>query len=126
MPIQTDLVLGKNKQDIIRNMLRRIQTDHQNRTVVEKTLAFMQSTEFPDPALLHSHYRNHFNLVDLADRLYYKENETHGNHCWRSKMLFSIMRLLMVNVWCLACQTKFEKRKVFRSNLAKELQTLYI
>src|SRR5947209_291987 len=92
-------ISGKKKEDYVTRVLARIETVHRNLTMVQRVVKFVEKKQFPDPAPLHDFYRAHFNLVDLTDRYWYKVQENHGNWKWRSKMLFSIMRFAMINVW---------------------------
>lgn len=74
-----------------------------------------------DPAPFHEHYKLHFNLIDLADRYWYKAYEGHRNLHWRSKMLFGLMRLVTINVWGFVTGVKYHKWQDFRIKLAQEL-----
>ena len=49
---------------------------HKDQTTLQKVVKYAKSTYFPHSAPLHQFYKNWFNLVDLADRYYYKEQQT--------------------------------------------------
>jgi hypothetical protein len=75
----------------------------------------------PDPAPLHQFYRAHFNIVDLIDRYWYKVADCHHNIRWKSKLMFGIMRLGMVNCWALWLSVQYEQWRQFRLNTAMDL-----
>jgi hypothetical protein len=57
----------------------------------------------------------------MVDKYWYRVQETHGNWKWKSKMLFSIMRFAVFDVWVYFTQVQYEKWADFRKYLAKEL-----
>ena len=74
-----------------------------------------------DPAPIHNFYREWFNLVDMTDKYWYDVQDHHRNEKWKSRMLFSILRYFIYNVWALSTSEKFTLWKEFRAYLAKEM-----
>src|SRR5690554_5196003 len=91
------------------------------RTVVENTEKYLRTSFFTTPATLHQFYRAHFNLVDLANGYFYQVEDHHGQHQWRSKQMFSILRFFIINIWSASSQVQPKMWKVFRESLAKKL-----
>ena len=82
---------------------------------------YIKSKYFKDPAPLHDFYREWFNLIDLINRYWYEVSDKHKNGKWKSKMLFSILRFFLINVWVFSSKEKFNFWKNFREELAKEM-----
>jgi hypothetical protein len=89
---------------------------------LRKLELFVKDKSFPDPAPLHALYSIHFNLVDKADKYWYKFKNNHGLWKWKTKMILSIMRFFVMNVWVIFCSTtEYQELASFRENLAKAL-----
>ena len=116
--ILIDRNLGKKKEEIIQKIVKRVQSVHRDQSLLQKIYKYVEKEAFPDPSPIHNFYHSHFNYVDLADRKWYKVNDHHGNWKWKSKMLHSIMRMFMINLWGIAIQEKYESWIEFRENLA--------
>jgi hypothetical protein len=78
-----------------------------------------------DPAPLHIFYRKHFNMVDLIDNYWYKVADHHHNIRWRSKLLFGILRLGMVNCWALWLSLEYQQWRRFRLATALKLREFF-
>ena len=115
------ILLVKGKQNIISKILHRVASEHRNESTILKVLEYVTTKFHDDPAPLHNFYKSSFNWVDLADRYWYKVNDAHGNHRWKSKMLFAILRFAMVDVWAASTLDKPENWITFRANLADEI-----
>jgi hypothetical protein len=81
----------------------------------------VKTSGFDDPAPIHDFYRLWFNLIDLCDKKWYSVADHHGNHYWKSKMLFFTMRHFMINVWALIATNQYKKWISFRADLADDL-----
>lgn len=99
----------------------RVEALYGKRSQVEKIFHNIENQHFPGIAPINSFYRKHFNLVDLMNAQWYDYNESHGNHKWKSKLLLSIMRYFVANVWAFHLQVECETIKEFRHSLAEEL-----
>ena len=71
--------IGKKKSIYIDNILRRIQSVHHQESEILKVEKYISETSFKNSPPLHNLYRKWFNLVDLADRYWYKVHEKHSN-----------------------------------------------
>ena len=89
--------------------------------MLQKVHKYVEKEAFPDPSPIHTFYRSHFNYVDLADKKWYKVSDHHGNWKWKSKMLHSILRMYMINLWGIAIQEKYEGWIEFRESLALDM-----
>ena len=114
-------ILGKKKEQYVANIMTRVATAHTARAKVEAFMKSLQSSWNPDPAPVHTLYRASFNIIDLLDGYWYEVDDKHGNHVWKSKMLFAIMRFFMINVWVLSVQEEFTYWKDFRANIASDM-----
>ena len=90
---------------------------------IQKLKNSINSQWSEDPAPLHDFYREHFNLIDLADRYWYSIRDSHHNIHWESQLFFGTLCFAIINCWSLKIQTHFEEWKVFRINMAKDLLT---
>ena len=98
---------------------------HKNYTEVQKVSKYIEKVQFPDPSPLHNFYKSNFNFIDIADKYWYKVNDCHDNWKWRSKMLFAIMRMAVLNSWSLFCSVEFQKWKQYHKELVLELIQFY-
>ncbi len=114
-------LLGKKKADYVEHIWARVSTLYQNKNTVEAIKQHLQMVRIGDPAPLHSFYRDWFNLVDLADRLWYAVEENHGTWSWKFKAALSIMKYFMINVWSRSILEEWQDWKDFRANLAVQL-----
>lgn len=72
-------------------------------------------------APIHDFYRDHFNLIDLHDRYWYRAQDSHHNHSWKSKLLLGNMKIAMINAW-VACELVHHKPYLdFRKHVAVEM-----
>ena len=72
-------------------------------------------------SLAHVDYSELFNVVDLANRRFYKVHDHHRIENWKSKILLSAIRMGIFNCWSRWSVANPESWKGFRENLAKEL-----
>lgn len=114
-------LLGSTKASYVEHILKRVATIHKNASEMNQLLKSVETKWSDDPAILHDVYRRHFNLLDLADKYWYQVQETHPNHNWKSKILFSILRFAVINSWVFYSQHQYEKWIEFRENLGKTL-----
>jgi len=117
---------AKKKADYVDKILRRIEIVHQDQTLLQKVQQYVESCYLQDPAPLHKFYREWFNLVDLTDRYWYDVQEAHQNTRWKSKMLFGIMRMFVINSWTLSVFDTYTPWLDFQNHLAKELIETYM
>ena len=113
--------IATTKPEIIQNILRRTEYIYSKVSSIEQIKRFIKCQQYIKPAPAHDVYVNHFNFIDKIDRYWYSVQETHGNHRWRSKLLFSILRFAMQNVWIWHIQASYEPWQDFRKTLALEL-----
>jgi hypothetical protein len=99
----------------------RVRVVHAEKDELEQVKTYLQQNSFTDPAPLHQLYKSTFNLVDLLDGYWYDVEEHHRNYSWKSKMLLSIMRFFMVNVWAYHLQRDDTEWMDFRKSLATEI-----
>lgn len=112
---------AKKKLEFINNILKRVESEHVQGTSLIQLEKMTDTFYLPNSAPLHDLYGKHFNLVDLADRSWYKVNEAHANLSWKSELLLGNLRFGILNCWTAHCQVEFESWKVFRINLARKL-----
>lgn len=115
------IIIGKKKIEYVANILARVNSIHGSIAEIDGILKSIECQEYTDPAPAHNIYREQFNLVDLLDGYWYSVWEHHGNHHWKSKMLYSIMCYFTVNVWVISIPENFFYFKDFRAKLAKDL-----
>jgi hypothetical protein len=101
--------------------MNRVETIHKEKSFIEKIMDHVNKPSISDPAPIHVFYHNHFNLVDLADRYWYKVADSHGYWNWKTKFLFAIMKYFMINVWVISIQEEYQDWITFRKNLACNL-----
>jgi hypothetical protein len=112
---------GKKKPDYVRNITKRVESTHKNTT---ELIAFQKQLDtffLSEPAPPHDLYGDRFNLVDLANRYWYKAWDKHGTMSWKFKILKGTLKFSTLNCWVFAIQTKYEKWLQYRMQLAKAL-----
>ena len=102
--------------------MKRVNSVHAQKSALIETQQLADSLFLPDPSPIHHFYGDYFNLVDLADIYWYKVQESHKNHSWRSKLLLGNMKFAMLNAWVMAGQVKYEEWLTFRAHLAAEVK----
>jgi len=112
---------GKVKADAVSNILTRVSTIYNEASQMDLVQRVCDHLSLPDPAPLHNLYGDLFNLVDLADRYHYAVNDTHHNQCWRSKLVFGLLRFVTLDTWVMTSRTHYEPWIQFRGNLASKL-----
>jgi hypothetical protein len=105
----------------VQNISNRIKTVHTRKSEIDSTVEFTKSTWFEDPAPIHNFYREWFNLIDLADGYWYEVEDHHRNERWKSKMILTICKYFIINVWVLSTCQEFSKWRNFRTSLASDL-----
>ncbi len=105
----------------VKNIMARVHTQHRDRVALEQTLHYTKESYNMGEGNLHKVYKNFFSLVDVADGYWYVSAESHIIKNWTSKMIISIMKFFINNMWCLYCSKKAQNLRVFRANMASVL-----
>jgi hypothetical protein len=113
---------GSKKQIIINNILQRCKSIHQNASQIEIIAKHIEKNAYSSVPVMHKTYTDYFNLVDLADRYWNNVEQKHQNHNWKSKMILTIIRYQVINMWVYCCHFKYEDWKDFRTNFGIFLQ----
>lgn len=101
----------------------RSDTIYKHQTQLSNLIKDIKVKYMLNEAPLHQYYKNTFNLVDLADRYWYKVADSHHNYSWKSKMLYALLRFAMINFWAYANKFTGERWTLFRLTLARTLMT---
>ncbi len=113
----------KKKIELVEYILTMLNpTDSQ----VESTKEFLKNL---DSALhqeysQHEFYREHFNGVDLFDRLWYDSDEKHTIKEWRAKYFYSLLRSASINLFVCENETERMTWKKFYTEFLKEFYNL--
>jgi hypothetical protein len=99
----------------------RVNTVHQNYSAVQEVKDYILKRGNTSDSLVHRDYSELFNVVDLANRRFYKVNDHHRIENWKSKILLSAIRMGIFNCWSRWSVGTRESWKLFRENLAEEL-----
>lgn len=119
---------GKKKEGFVNNIATRSETFHQHVHQVDRLQQSLKTDFLADPAPLHDFYKDHFNLVDLADRRWYSVEECHQHHKWQTKVIISMLRTAVMNSWVYASKIKYAmwlswREQLFQQLLAKKRPT---
>lgn len=112
-------IIGKNKTMIVSSILQRQLSIKNNGSFQElkKELNQYERKGFQVIEL----YKKHFNWVDRFNRLWYSLDDKHGIDNWKTKLLFSIFRIAIINSWVLYNQYDtidlFEWRKILSQEI---------
>jgi hypothetical protein len=117
------IVEGKKKEEFVEKIMKRVHVTYFQHSALVQAQHYMEYEWFEDPAPVHILYRECFNLVDLADRYWYKAAESHGNPKWKGKMAYAILKMFVINTWSIYCQHEYQEWLQYRRNLAFKLIT---
>lgn len=112
---------GKKKEDFVNKIAKRSATFHEHAQLIDILLQSIKMDYLTDPAPLHDFYKEHFNLVDLADRRWYSVEEHHQHHKWQSKVILSMLRTAVMNSWVFATKLEYHVWLSWREQLFQQL-----
>jgi hypothetical protein len=113
---------GKKKQQYIDNIVKRSETLHRHMSEVEQIQKAILKGSLPDPSPTHNFYRDWFNCVDMSNRRWYSVEECHAHYSWKTKMLLTILRFGIMNLWTSYLSKKFYTFLSFRTELAERMR----
>ncbi len=118
------ILLGKNKEQYIANIMLRSNTLYGNLDEVKGVENFIRKQSFLGKSILHDLYVTRFNAVDLGDRYYSKVDDGHRVHDWHTKLWFALVKLGTVNCYARCISSIYQDWIDFRRNLGEELSNL--
>ena len=101
--------------------MARVRTQYQDKMAHEQVIEYSKQHSNTGDGSLHKTYKNFFSLVDVADGYWYATVESHSFQHWTAKMLISIMKFFIDNMWSLYCSKKATTIHVFRRKVAEVL-----
>lgn len=106
--------------DSIEECVRRI---HQERQELDSVLQSIENLFLTEKALCHDVYRSFFNVIDLADGYWYAVADHHPIQQWEAKLLYVILKYVVMNVWVHHQTHKVVTWMDARRQLAADLMT---
>ena len=117
---------GGNKDELQGRIISRTKLVHAPQSTMIGLLNLLKKDGFYVQSPLHKSYRTNFNYVDIADRFWYQVALPRRITDWKAKMVFSVLKLYMINVWGYFCQQEYLRWIEFRKAVAYAIIQTYV
>ena len=114
---RTEPRAGKRKAETVAAIVKRRKTGGSAEKLRNELFRLTRLVTKTGGAVFHSHYKRHFNGVDIHDRYIYKSVSRHHHREWTAALVFWFIRSGMVNVWTVINMSFALDRHSFRDRL---------
>ena len=114
---RTEPRAGKRKAETVAAIVKRRKTGGSAEKLRNELFRLTRLVTETGGAVFHSHYKRHFNGVDIHDRYIYKSVSRHHHREWTAALVFWFIRSGMVNVWTVINMSFALDRHSFRDRL---------
>lgn len=115
---------GGKKGQFVENIFQRSETLYKKSKDVDKLLHYLQGKFLPNSAPLHNFYKEYFNLVDKANKHWYRVEKHHSHQKWECKLLLAMLRIAVMDSWVYVTKLEPQKWVPWRVTLSKKLMDI--
>lgn len=111
-----------NKPQLVNRLFTAHGDDPERQSKVDQAVKQHKLAKFSSKSAHHAVYLQNFNMVDLINRKWYKQEFKYRVMHWRCKMFFGILKLGIINSHTLALEFRKSHYVHFREEISKHLK----
>jgi hypothetical protein len=112
---------GKTKDEYIELILKRVNTVHGDKSVLEQMNDHLVEKIWSKPAKIQDLYVANFNLVDVANKYWYMTDDKHPKRNWRIRFVLALLRFAIINAFTISAKPRNMTFVEFHKAMAVEL-----